>query len=364
VGVRKDFDGEYEQITKLLPAFGAALERLVEHLLQADKIRFHGVNCRVKSKDSAGRKVARKVAAEGAPRSLATVTDLLGLRVVTYFRDEVDAAAKVIEREFVIDEENSVDKRSVLDPDRFGYLSLHYVAQLNDSRIALPEYHPYGGIKFEIQIRSILQHAWAEIEHDLGYKSEAAVPRAIRRRFSRLAGVLELADDEFVGLRQEVDAHQVTASETIGQGTLGIEIDQDSLSAFVISSKQVRQFDRFVTTSLNGILSQRLDNEFIGRQAVALVNRGFHSVEDLSNYLDGQRDLLENFFNQWLSLMDTPRSGRTPVPLGVTLYYLEMLKYAQDLLAGNEEGAPHSGIGSDLLMQSLRAAMGDADPPS
>jgi hypothetical protein len=63
----------------------------------------------------------------------------------------------------------------------------------------LVEYSTHTGVQFEVQIRSTLQHAWAEIEHDRGYKSEVEVARAVRRRFSRLAGLLELADYEFDG---------------------------------------------------------------------------------------------------------------------------------------------------------------------
>jgi ppGpp synthetase/RelA/SpoT-type nucleotidyltranferase len=113
----------------------------------------------------------------------------------------------MVEREFVVDRTNSVDKRTLLDPDRFGYQSLHYVAALSVARTGLAEYGRFTGLRVEIQIRSTLQHAWAEIEHDLGYKSAAGVPRDIRRRFSRIAGLLELADEEFSVIRRDLDAY-------------------------------------------------------------------------------------------------------------------------------------------------------------
>jgi ppGpp synthetase/RelA/SpoT-type nucleotidyltranferase len=168
--------------------------------LEGKNIRVHSVTSRIKSKSSVRRKLERSA----GKRTLGSLTDLLGIRVITYFPDEVNAVAAVIEREFMVDNDNSVDKRAILDPDRFGYLSLHYVLQLSDSRSTLPEYQAFRDLKFELQIRSILQHTWAEIEHDLGYHSEVALPAEVRRRFARLAGLLELADSEFLGIREQL----------------------------------------------------------------------------------------------------------------------------------------------------------------
>jgi putative GTP pyrophosphokinase len=358
----KDFDREYARAIEVLPAFGRSLESLLDQLLTADEIGFHRINHRVKSKESAERKMARprNGATDTGPRTLDALTDLLGIRVITYFRDEIDAVARLVEREFVIDETNSVDRRAMLDADRFGYLSLHYVVKLSPGRAALPENQKYGDIKFEIQIRSILQHAWAEIEHDLGYKSEAAVPRAVRRRFSRLAGVLELVDDEFEAIRQEVGEHQVTAQATINEGGFGIEIDQDSLSAFVRSSPRIAQLDEVIARYRNASVQKRIDKQFLGRQVGQLVELGFPKIEDLSNYLDEHGDLLKKFTEHWLALTDQgPRAGRTPVPVGITLYYAGALKYTQELADGKEAGAAYSANNPDLLRQALRAAAAD-----
>ena len=184
-------------------------EHLLRELLTTEDLRVHSITHRVKTKKSLERKISEKASEY---QSLDDVHDLLGCRVITYFPDEVDAVAAVVEREFAVDWPNSVDKRALLDPDRFGYLSLHYVVTFNDSRVALAEYARFGGCRFEIQIRSILQHAWAEIEHDLGYHTTGAVPRTIRRRFSRLAGMLEMADDEFNNVSERRPPHIRTHS--------------------------------------------------------------------------------------------------------------------------------------------------------
>lgn len=358
----KEFASEYALVTANLPRFGLAAESLIKDLLKARNIRFHSVEHRVKSEESAAVKVARRVTDSGEPRSLETLNDMLGLRVITYFQDEVDEVARLIAEEFLIDEANTVDKKAALEADRFGYVSVHYIAWLSQSRVALTEYRPYAGLKFEVQIRSILQHAWAEIEHDLGYKAEA-VPRAVRRRFSRLAGLLELADDEFVGIRDEVSAHQAAARKTIEQGALAIEIDQDSLSAFVRSRAQIRQLDRAIAKSMNAALQNRIDEAFVGRQAGQLTELGFASIEELSKYLDEEWDILKRFIHDRLSRMQhTPRNKRLPVPMGIALYYAGLLRHAQEVQAGHNGGSAYSGISTDSVLRSLESARSGGEP--
>jgi putative GTP pyrophosphokinase len=104
------------------------------------------------------------------------VTDLVGARVITYFADDVDRVARIIRNldNFEIDPRNSVDKRRALQADQFGYQSLHLVALLSKRRI-FTENREFEGLKIEIQIRSLLQHTWAEIEHAY-YKAERTLP--------------------------------------------------------------------------------------------------------------------------------------------------------------------------------------------
>ncbi|MGN1104256.1 MAG: GTP pyrophosphokinase family protein [Candidatus Coproplasma sp.] len=132
------------------------------------------------------------------------LTDILGARVICFFNDEVDKLGKLIEENFSIDWKNSSDKRMLIKANTFGYLSLHYICYLS-SDSGYPE--NICNKKFEIQIRTILQHTWAAIEHDIGYKSEFGLPREYARGFSRVAGLLEIADAEFIRLRDGMKAY-------------------------------------------------------------------------------------------------------------------------------------------------------------
>lgn len=157
--------------------------------------------------------------------------------------------ATLAESEFD-DGPNSVDKRKSTDPDRFGYASVHYVLSLKPSRAQLSEYRRFAGLKFELQIRSILQHAWAEIEHDLQYKTEQAVPKEIRRRFARLAGLLELADAEFVGLRGQIHEYQARVATQIRTVPDEVLIDCDSLRAFISEDPLVLELDTRISAAV------------------------------------------------------------------------------------------------------------------
>lgn len=367
--VAQDFDHEYDQATALLGEFGDYLESLLKILLKDGTIRVHGIGFRVKDKKSTQLKLARprKQPGDASPRTMDTITDLLGLRIITLFTDDVDRVAELIIEQFAIDWQNSVDKRALLDPDRFGYLSLHYVAQLDLSHAGAPMCQRYGHIKFEIQIRSILQHAWAEIEHDLGYKTEAAVPYDARRQFSLLAGLLEMADGQFVTVRRDLGRHQDETRATIERGEPRAEvlIDQDSLAAFVQSSELVRRLDQYVASERNVAVQELPDNQFLGQRARQLSAVGFRSIEDLGDYLDANADLLARFARSWLTLalaagadrVAWSRSGRVAVPIGITLYYAGWLRYAQDESNGKANEAGGQEYGSDLPLQALRNSL-------
>lgn len=172
--------------------------------------------------------------------SLADITDILGCRIICFFADDVDNIAKAIEEQFDIDWDNSVDKRAVIGAESFGYLSLHYICSL-----------PFGkgypdnicGKKFEIQIRTTLQHTWAVIDHDLGYKSEFGIPRAVKRGFSQVAGLLEVADEKFVRLRDDIFAYGDEVREKITKGEADeLAIDTVSINEYMNRNEKIRAF--------------------------------------------------------------------------------------------------------------------------
>jgi len=304
---------EYDKRCVLYSTFTGKIEKLIKELIKENGLRVHSVTSRPKSKESLQAKLTRS---EEKFSKLNDVPDISGIRIITYFADGVDSVAKMIEKEFKVDKKRSVDKRELLDPDRFGYLSLHYVVELPATRLKLTEYRRFVDCHTEIQIRSILQHAWAEIEHDLGYKGKQAVPKEIRRRFSRLAGLLELADAEFAGIRDSLMDYEKTVPQRIVDAPASVLIDKASLFSFVKDSPLVHEIDTEIAivaksriTLDEGYIDSRLINElqYLGLQTIAEVDSALREL----------KEAIVEFASRWITPDKYPQLNA-----GICLFYL------------------------------------------
>jgi putative GTP pyrophosphokinase len=123
----------------------------------------------------------------------------------------------------------------------------------------LPEYSRFEGCKVEIQVRSILQHAWAEIEHDLGYKSEREIPANVRREFFRVAGLLEVADAEFQRIRDRLQEYARAVTKQIAEAPGSVLLDLTSFGVFVRENDVVRQCDLLIAAGTGRVLTEPED---------------------------------------------------------------------------------------------------------
>lgn len=239
------------------------VEQLLVSLMKANNINYHTISGRLKTRESLEGKIIRK---NEKYSDLSEITDLVGLRIITYTEDEIDRVRDLISREFKVDIENSVDKREK-EPNEFGYSSLHLIVNLSDERKGLTEYYEVSGLKFEIQIRTILQHAWAEIEHDIGYKSKTGIPNQMKRSFSRIASLLELADIEFVKILEETlkYGNEVDHNLMASSGEIDMDIDLITLRSFLKNTELVRTLDNEIANLLNYSLEERNSNEELSR---------------------------------------------------------------------------------------------------
>ena len=161
------------------------------------------------------------------------MTDLARVRIITYFLETQTIIDRMIFEEFEVVEKSNKGQ-NLLETGKFGYQSIHYLVRLKRERALLAEYKPYAGALVEVQVRTILQHAWAEIEHDIQYKSSHAIPTEIRRRFMALTGMFEIADREFQAIQTADQELEGQATQSVQRGELGgVEITPNSLKLFL-----------------------------------------------------------------------------------------------------------------------------------
>ncbi|MBE6325163.1 MAG: (p)ppGpp synthetase [Bacteroidales bacterium] len=229
---------QYDELLPVLEQLCGVIKKQLEMILQANDIEVTTVKARVKKRDS----LEGKLHLKGSKYLDATdITDLVGARIITYYTDDVDRIAALAERYFEIDWENSVDKRKMHDTDSFGYNSLHYICRMPKSLFSDPQYPQLNELRFELQLRTTLQHAWASMNHDIDYKSGVPIPKEYVRQINRLAGMLELADDAFSRIRVEINDYRRRVHQLVQNGQPDeIKLDAGTFSCYL----QAKPFER------------------------------------------------------------------------------------------------------------------------
>ncbi len=228
---------EYLRVRSEYEAFAKAVREIIVQALRAKDIAINSVEARSKEPESFGAKA--ETPSENDPtipkyRSpLDDITDLAGVRIIAFFPRALASIGDCIYEEFDVIEHTDHGQKLYQD-ERFGYRSDHYLVKINGRRTELPEYEPHRGLVAEVQVRTILQHAWAEIEHDIQYKASITTPNTIRRRFISLAGLLEIADREFQAIQDEDKELRRLARTSVEKGALDeVEITADALRSYL-----------------------------------------------------------------------------------------------------------------------------------
>jgi putative GTP pyrophosphokinase len=348
--MEKDIIKQYEEKKHSYKCMAEKMETLIMDICKAKSISVHEINSRVKEKDSLLKKINKK---SDKYNDISEITDICGLRIITFFESNVDIVADLIESEFKIDKNNSIDKRK-LKVDQFGYKSLHYVVEFSDKRIKLVEYHPFKGMKAEIQIRSILQHAWAEIEHDLGYKSERSIPEKHRRDFNRVSALLETADIEFDRLRVSLSDYEKEVEREIKNNPENVKIDQASIIAFISSNKILKDAEKIIRTEMK---CEFKSSKYIEIILEKLEFFEIKTIGELERCLNENKDMYLNYLEYFV---EGKRYEILPniVSLYFFLHYLasktESKSYVQEYLTFGEW--PISGDPEKNFIEIYRAS--------
>lgn len=230
-----------EEYREKKPAFEKLRDFVCDFLkkkVAENNIYVTAVEARIKAEASLAEKIERK---RGKYKSLMDLTDILGARVITFYNDDVDKIAALVESLFVVDWKNSVDKRKMHELHSFGYSSLHFICSIPKSLYEDPECPEINEIRFEIQMRTALQHVWAVLDHDTGYKSGFEIPQEYLRNLNRLAGMLELVDEQFCKIRTDINNYRYHVQSLVHSGRFDeVALNGDSFGNYL----KLKPFDK------------------------------------------------------------------------------------------------------------------------
>jgi len=226
---RKNYElvKEYFSHAPLYDALCEEVAFYLNHLIRVAGIKVSSITKRVKTLDSVLEKVERKQYL----RPLQEMTDLAGVRVVCLYLEDLSRLEEIISQNFLVLEETDKGHE---EEDRFGYSSFHYLVKLGRT-VSGARYEDIRDLVCEIQIRTILQNAWAEVAHHLLYKKESEIPKPLRRRIHSLSALLENADQQFTDIAtsrreyvDELSKKGLATKELLDEG-----LNRDSLRAFL-----------------------------------------------------------------------------------------------------------------------------------
>lgn len=275
---------EHEKwLDKVLPNHKRLTDSVVtilQSLLDSEGVDYLSITGRTKDKEGALEKINRKKYDDPVIK----MTDLSGIRVIVYSESDIDKVTKLIEDAFNLDKENSFNQDQKLSDNRIGYRSVHSVCDIGKKRECLSENAELKGLKFEIQVRTILQHAWAEVAHGRSYKFTGKLPLEIAREINLYAGLLETADKGFDRIRKQIDEYKITTRNNFIANKFNIPIDSISLVEFFddLSANSIRTNFPFKSRDYSGIIKD-------------LEKLGIEKIQDLKSIIPkNYADLINN----------------------------------------------------------------------
>ena len=156
---------EYKLKQILYLEFSNTFTSLLENILKHSNYKYQ-ISRRIKKLGGLKEKIERKKQKGIVYKALTDIEDIVGIRIIFYTEADRGKFIKRLSKEFV--REIEVDETSKIS----GYSAMHVILCFGENRLKLGEYKKFRGLKAELQLTLILDHAWAEIEHDILYKQD------------------------------------------------------------------------------------------------------------------------------------------------------------------------------------------------
>lgn len=265
--------GKYENLWK-------NLIEAITLLLEKNNIKFVSVNYRVKSQESFKEKIERK----WYSNPFKEMEDICWVRIVCYYKKDISHISKIILDNFEI--HDTILKETLLSNNQFWYRSTHHIISIKKDWEKVPNYTWLSELKAEIQVRTILMHARAEIEHNLSYKKISQVPDQFKRKLSRISAKLEEADEQFEELKSESNLLQ-----------------EEIRKKWDFSSIEVWNYD-----TMQAFLDSHFPNRTKNQDSTINLSEEFNKIKfNIDKFEEFYKKYNDNFFQIIIEIFKIPR---------------------------------------------------------
>lgn len=248
---RQSFRDYYNDNSLLFHEAAAFFASLLTAVLRENGVEIDSVSARVKEREGCIDKFSRKYrdeleAKESTYAIKDWITDLIGVRIVCLYSPDVYTVEEVLKSGFAVIDETDKNKHLDAQDSQFGYKGVHLDLRLGSGRENLPEYKRYEPLQFEVQIRTITQDAWSTIDHKIKYKRN--IPNSLRRRINRLAALFELADQEFLHIRNDAKEAMARGEQTLAKLKVEsntVEAKSQPIDVFAFQAALKREFPSY-----------------------------------------------------------------------------------------------------------------------
>jgi putative GTP pyrophosphokinase len=282
---------EYKKRINLFKLLEEEVIFIIDNKLSETNIKISNIEHRIKSKDS----FINKAIIYDYNEPFSYIRDILGVRIITLFLSDITKVISIVEKSFdVIEKDDKINSSH----SNFGYLSVHLIAKLKNEFIG-PRYDNIKDLLFEIQIRTITMHSWANISHYLDYKGDFDIPTELKKDFFALSGLFYIADQHFELFFNQSKKNRKLIEKKFEQGVniTNQEINLDSLRSYL----KTKLPDR--------VHVQKKDISELVEELKALGYISFQQIEDAftrgwSTFLKYEKDFFPKANNKYKKFAD------------------------------------------------------------
>ncbi|MGL4392661.1 MAG: GTP pyrophosphokinase [Fusobacteriaceae bacterium] len=281
---------KYEKLISAYDDMGLDIIEILNRELKEQNIPYMQINKRIKSYNSLNEKLEKKL-------SIKNINDICGVRIICFYSSDISSIEKIIRENFEITEQ--INKEEELGTEKFGYRSNHYIIKFNKEWLSLGYYKKYKNKNVEIQVRTILMHAWADISHKLSYKKDQ-ISSEFTRKLNQLSALFEIADERFVNLkdireknifREDSNIENIISihfSDRKEPTSLVLEYFSKELNEYKISIKTFSKYIKEITKNdlikFERLINGSFVNDQIGMARLALYIRNSKFYNSQKNF--------------------------------------------------------------------------------